>query len=491
MVRTLLAAAKQLRYDQQVIAALVIAMAIRVLVDLVGKYAGAGDNPIFFTDADIFADALKSGLAERAVSLPLLSDPRVAHWPALFQQYLFYNPYLGPDMLIHAQAPLGTLQLMAVAKAIVLGSPWMALGIFVGLYCLGALLVVRLVGACAAQPGARGTLALKLLLFSYPALFMFDRGNFHSGFASIGVVIYLISAFAGRYRWAGVVAMAYAINVRPNVALITIAEFACNETLWQALRLQIAMAVAAGVTGLAALMAAHAIDPQYSLQAFLQGYATYRHNYVLHDDGLGWNDSLYGAIRAVRSLFGSTPSYDPGASNAVTCLALLVTGGFVWLALTRRLARVEAIFVALAVCTLFTPVYGQYHILVFAAPVLIFALDSGGRARAHGVGAFLPAYVMLLLPCMIASYTPSGAIGIILAGSSVLVAGLLWHMEPQKERGSRSERLILVASLLALSPVGGAISNGLAIAALLFAAVCIVLLNASMRPGALARPIDA
>jgi hypothetical protein len=306
-----------------------------------------------------------------------------------------------------------------------------------------------------------------LLVISFPALYMLDRGNYHSGYAGICVIIYLLTAYAGKWRWLGVMAICYAINVRPNIAVITIVEFALTESFWRAFRIQVIMAAWTILAGGVALFLVHAINPEYTIGAFFKGYALYRKGYILHDAGLGGSNSLYSSARVIWYLFGAVPSYNAVAAHVVSLFGVGTLASFLGLAWTGRLSKIEAIYLAVAFCTLFTPICVEYHMLAFLAPVFVIGSEARRGDVEVGMGGVWPALALLLVLSLAFGFKPNVLSAVFLVAGAVLASVALWRAAQQGGGFSPTESLILMISVLVLCPLGGGLSNGLEVSVLL------------------------
>lgn len=461
-------------FARQALVFLLLAWISRIVLNWVLVQLHLPDVPAFFDASDIFADSIKSALAERPVSAPLLTDPKVLHWPALFRSYLFHNPYLGSGMSTHWEPPLGTLQLMGVARLMVLGSPWVALAIEIAVFCAGVAffgwLLVRLEGL----PTRAALLLAAPLCLSYPALYMLDRGNFHSGLASLCVAIYFCTTFTGRWRWLGIAALCYAINVRPNIAIVTMVELVLASSVRQAMRLPLLVAGLSGVVFVCSLLIVHYIDPGYTFSSFVRGYGIYQQRYVVEGMGLLWNDSLFGAVMRLICVFGLACPYSALASDLVIAIAGATLLCFVWLADSGRLRRSEAFFVAASCCVLFTPVYAQYHMLVFGGVLAILGFEAAqGTGRPNLRWAWI-ALALFTILCWAVDVAPSPVTALpVLLGAVLAVASL---------RSEYEGDMLAVVSLLVLTPLGGQFGNGLAVAALLSATLAALYVRAARRP---------
>lgn len=416
---------------------------------------------VFFTFDDLFADSLKSGMAQTSVSRPLLTDPRVAEWPQIFRDYLFHNPYLLPHFSIRHSTPTAMLKLMGVAWLLRLLSPWAVIGLLTAVYAGAAWLIARALAKWSGS--ARPALLLLPMLLSFPALFMLNRANFLSGFTSLGVIFYLVTCTFGRARWAGWLALSLAINLRPNVAVFILMELCREKRPLDAIRgATAAGALAIGIWA-TSFAIANRIDPHYDLQAWFQGLELYRLNYIVGYDGILWNAALENLGKVVRQALGATPLFRPEVAAASAALGLTVGSAVLWLAYKRRLTAARLAFALAALCTHFTPVLATYHALVYAAPLLLIltARDSPlGQMRpartgllfallifAALVGHHLPELTMLPLLIMLSCIFPWVAARIVFA--------------PNTTPAARTDGVLLLISALELSAIGDGITHGI------------------------------
>src|SRR6516165_9635522 len=191
---------------RQAVLFLLLAYALRLALNLTLMRLHLPWLGIFEPINDNFADSLKTAMAETSVSAPLFTSQDVRHWPALFQFCLLHNPYLGLGLSIYLLPPMSTLQLMAVARLMVLTSPWTALGAEILVYVLLVAFFMLVLRRWRILSDSTLLLLALSLLFSYPAQYMLNRGNFHSGFTSICLALYFCTAFTRRWQWLGILA---------------------------------------------------------------------------------------------------------------------------------------------------------------------------------------------------------------------------------------------------------------------------------------------
>jgi hypothetical protein len=430
----------------------------------------------------MFCDAIESALAIRALSAPLLTDPRVVQWPFIFKHYLFQNEYVGHALTIYHVLPFGLLQLMAMDEVILWDSPWAALGVLLLFYIAGAF-VVQMIADRGRTDGRDGHLAWVLFMLTYPAIFMFDRANYAAGYANLWVVFYLLTAISGKWRWAGFVALALALNIRPNAGLVALIEFAVAASLWQAVRSGLIIGAITAVIAVGSLVLAHAIDPKESIEAFLHGYGLYQNIYVFGDWGMFWNESLFGAERIIAAMFGHRPSYDANAAHWVTAACVFGLLCLVVLVGSRRTNPTETCFLAASACVLITPVYYEYHGLIMIAPVLVLCERLRRTGADPRLGRFWPILAGLIVACFALSQFPGGVAAIALFVAAVGVPVLVARLSRSGEGPSPADAAMLVASVLSLCPLGGQWTNGLAVAGLLLSASCVVVAECWRREG--------
>ena len=418
---------------------------------------------VFFTFDDLFADSLKSGMAQTSVSRPLLTDPRVAEWPQIFQGYLFHNDYLSPNFSIRHSTPVAMLKLMGVAWLLQFLSPLAVIGLLTAVYVGLAWLIAR---ALTKWSGiARPALLLLPMLLSFPALFMLNRANFLSGFTSLGVIFYLATCTFRRARWAGWLALALAINLRPNVAVFILMELCREKRPIDAIR----GAAAAGTLALGiwatSFAVANRVDPQYDLHAWFQGLALYRLNYVVGYNGIMWNAALENLGKVVRGAAGATPLFSPEVAAASSALGLTLGSAVLWLAYKRRLTAPRLAFALAALCTHFTPVLATYHALVYAAPLLLIltARDSPlAQVRRVRVGLL---FILLIFAALLGHYLPTLAMLPLLIMLSCIFPWGVAHivLAPDITPAARTDGVLLLISALELSAIGDEMTHGIII----------------------------
>ncbi len=416
----------------------------------------------FFDTGDLFADSLKSGIAQISVSAPLLNDPRTLDWPPLVQHYLHHNDYLQPGMSVHHSPPFATLLLMAFAAMLLIFSPTAVISILVALYAAGSLGLSRMMAKLPKFPTEFS--AFPVIFLAYPSLFMINRGNFHSGFTSLAVIFYVLSACCKRWKWASWLGLAIAVNLRPNVAIFALLELYRSKPRLEAMKGMAIAGLLSLLIGLISLWFAHRIDPAYSLDAFRNGFALYQTNYVEGKEGLLWNASLPNVAKVLRHQMLYSDIYSPALATAANLLgagALLGVSALAWL---RRIAGTALAFAVTAICGLFTPVLGEYHVLIFMAPLLLLILTHAEYLPAKVLWRGAAVIFALQMLCLLAWAVPATVIFAAVAAAALAFPFLVRRIINIDGHQHGIDAVLAIVCIAALSPLGDGLTNGMAAA---------------------------
>lgn len=352
------------------VGAAVLVIMLRALGDELAHAFGFQTWGMFFSPEDRYADLVKVALSYKAMFGAIAATPGFQSWPELFRGYFTANPYDTVGLTAYHIPPLPTLMYLAVAKAIVLAGPKAALALFYAIYAGLAALLGRFFVRALALPAAYGWALALLMVVSYPALFMLNRGNLAAGVTAVGLAAYAISGVAGKSRWLGIFCLAVAVNFRPNVAVFALAELAFNRSFWRAFAFMASGGVASLVMLALSYAAAHGIYPAYNIASILHGLALYNTGYVVGVDGVEWGNSLQLIGKAARHALHLTPTYNPVLAGTINALGLVAGAAVIWAMAARKLKTCEALFLLCCLSALFTPVFALYHMMAFSLAVL-------------------------------------------------------------------------------------------------------------------------
>lgn len=397
---------------------------------------------------DRFGDLVKDALSYRSFTSGIKLQA-FNSWPDIFKYYYVSADYGGIEALAAGrlthfhQPPLTTLFFIANAAFIVFTqSP--QLDIFLAwLLYLAAVQWTIWVGIPREKRSGSLLLAVwSIALFSYPALSVVTRGNFTSGFTSLFITAYLLSLFVRKKAGlAALLSLALAVNIRPNAGIFVFAlplALGFKPSLKPILQFA---ALAAGILG-ASCLVAHALYPDYTVQAFLQGLEIYKQYFIVGHSGDGANSSLFALFRdygqfslacprpvllvtllilelaivslgvrrasnwilvaplslpVLYAIFVSFLSAAPD-TLVVNTIASALVAAMACLGLWRSRNRLLiAPLVLTALYCLLCPIFSDYHLLVFLAPLLIAFFGDWERPQNHRVLFAIGAICVLIL----------------------------------------------------------------------------------------------
>ncbi len=361
-------------------------MALRGLADdIVRAFSGGAYGNMFFDPSDRYADFIKVAMSYRFIVMDAVRSHAWAHWPRIFQTYLLTNDY--NDRLAFLAdvrtAPLGNLHLAPLATLIYISCAHVivAFGAVPALLGYSALYVGGAIGACAVfrrlsgAPRGHVLFAAFALLLSFPAIWMLNRANLAAGYEAVLSFMYIVTVTTGRWRPLGWIALALAVNLRPEPALLALLELSGEAPLVRKLVRMAAPGMITVAVFVVALVGAHAAYPGYTLEHALAGVRIYYRHYVEGGAGDAWNDSLLMFPKLARLLLHIRPAASPMIISVMETAAgiALLTGA--WLAVTGRIRRVEWLFLLAALPAISMPVYGYYHTIKIGL-VLMFLMLS-------------------------------------------------------------------------------------------------------------------
>lgn len=367
------------------LAVLLALMAARSLFDSVfTAFSGASEAGMFPDTADRYADLVKVALSYRPFVQDIVHSRAWHGWSPLFQGYLFSDDYtntLANLTDLHAihpsvfhMAPMATLIYLGVARAIAaIGPGWMVCA-FIATYSLGAICIARWQGRETGGDAHARLVVIALYCCSYPALFMLTRSNL-AGFVGLLDGIYLLSLRSGRGRWAGWLALALAVNLRPEPALLALMEVLGKDGMARKI---MRMAIPGVLTLLLAGLSygiVHELYPDYTLDHMRQGLALYDRLYAQGQMGDGWNVSLQMLVKALGQMAGAAPWLNRTLRLACVGLAGLTLLYGVWLASRNRIGWNQWLFVLCAIPALALPVHAYYHMIRFI-PVALWLMHD-------------------------------------------------------------------------------------------------------------------
>lgn len=332
-----------------------------------------------FPPEDRFADLIKIAISFTKPLADVIDLSKISEWPEIFQNYFFHNPYGGIDALERGE--------LSHFMGVSLGHTYGVLNGYIAytfsptyLYIFYALLYVFCLGIGIYYMLQRIFVthviwvSIVVFIFSYPGLYIFMRGHFFSAFAVIILSIAIISLILKRERisW---IAFGIAMNMRPNFILFAPMIYAAIQTP----KAMFTYGVKLGVWSATLLILFYwimcSIYPDYTFAHTLKATQIYNTLYNYGNAGLAFGSSYYGAIYATAKLYGLIPEKITVLGHIMAMISFLplVIG-----TLMRRFSAVELTFFLSSFYVLYTPVVGDYQLLVFILPLIVYLV-----ARSH------------------------------------------------------------------------------------------------------------
>lgn len=402
---------RQDRYLPMAVLGLVCLTYVNMLYCTLGYEFGRGQMTFLAGPDDRFADVIKLSLSYRSVTQGLDETKNYQAWNPVYQHYYEYPDYGGLQSLAKGELthfhhpPFSTLVFLLCGIFLVwTGSPPLLLLLFFSIYLVEVWAMIR-IGISREKRTMPFVLGIWFFcLASYPALVIFGRGNYvNAGLTTIPITAFLLAAFTGRGRSvAALVALAIAVNIHPNAIIFLVAlplAYGLRRAIKPVLQFT---AIALAMFG-ASYFAAHALYPDYTLGTFLKGVSIYGKIYVAGGAGLRMGSSLYGLVRSLNHglRLGISFAAESKVFYAAAVVLLVAAGSAVWQDWIRPMsgaahesttneraersggmersehapAAIMAFFLVSFYCIL-SPVFADYHLLVFIAPLFLTMLEA-------------------------------------------------------------------------------------------------------------------
>lgn len=218
---------------------------------------------------------------------------------------------------------------------------------------------------------------ISAFILSYPLIFAVTRGNVICMIVGITVINFLI--FSYKYdkprRILMLFLLALAVNLRPN-SIIFIFALLINDgkkVIKKSLIFDVGIFLifSLGIFFIS-LFLASILYSDYSLPNFLAGLKIYHSLYIVGNGGLAFGSSLFGALKII---FKSPPYLE--IITTLICLCFFTF--FTSLYLKRIITKITYIYILCGIYTLGSPVFADYHLIVFFAPLVLIYLTKKNK----------------------------------------------------------------------------------------------------------------
>ncbi len=204
-------------------------------------------------------------------------------------------------------------------------------------------------------------------IFSYPFLFLLQRGNFFSVATSILVMFFTFCILKNKKILLGLLCMALALNIRPNAIFFLPILLLVINGRWFIRLLEIFL-MATCIFAFSAILAS-SIYPDYSLANFIKGLAIYHDGYVVGRGGDGYNSSFFSLLKIAFK-------YSWFIESIGSLLGFLIAGIAAICFIKNKVDSTALIFMLCVAYMCGSTTFADYHLLIFMLPLLKICVDE-------------------------------------------------------------------------------------------------------------------
>ena len=286
----------------------------------------------------------------------------------LFREYANHNPYSGmagfsSNGITHFHLPPFTTLISLLSLNLMwFIPPQIVFYSSVFLVTIGLVLLTKFV----TQDSKQSWVWAACLLCSYPFLFALQRGNLFSLFTTVLASFFVISILRKKKVLLGLLCLALAVNIRPNIIFLLPALVLLPKEFW--LRKVMIFVISSLIIFFLSVWIDASLYPDYTLEIFLKGFAIYHSLYVAGGGGDAYNSSLFGLLKALSG-------YSKRAEIIGLIVGVLVTGFVVFGSLAKKIDKTTSIFLLCIACMLSTAIFADYHLLLFFLPLFAMSME--------------------------------------------------------------------------------------------------------------------
>ena len=349
----------------------------------IGAVPPAWSNP--FLMHDIFGDFVKLGFAYYDPMVQIMPATSFVQYKSTLSAYFYSNPYsnspalAGQGLTVFHLPPL--YQIIEKIGSIAM-ERFDPINVYIAAIFMLVLWVAYVLKVFKENKKTWIVLLLAVVL-SYPSLFAFQRGNLPSYVASMLIIssILLAKTNCSRWPWASI-GIALAVAIRPNYVLI--AGFIPLVSMQDASRSRririifLALIAVIAIYGLL-MLAASWLVPGYNYATFYRAYSYYVKHYEFGLDGINYCSSPFRLVSLAFSDFSSQGSQimlQSFLKSVFIALGTGISGWSLWLGATQRVRPSKSLLIFLLGNVISTPVFADYHLLVFFGPIILSLLEK-------------------------------------------------------------------------------------------------------------------
>ncbi len=265
------------------------------------------------------------------------------------------------------------------------------------------------------------------LFLSYPFLFLLSRGNLYSYITFICLIYYIFLVSKNKYYLA-LTALSIAVNIRPNTVIFLL--FLLCSVKSNFLKFFIYFAILSIGVFFGSLEISNYFYQDYTIKNFLVGLENYYKIYVDNFIGMPYGSSLQSVSTIIfrDNFFAKT-------IPIVMSSIILIIGIYAYL--KDLISKSTYLYILCCICMLTTSVFGDYHLLIFIAPVLVLYQELKSsqikeKYTFENIVVFLGCIICLVPKNYIFSRGISAQVIINPLLTCVMLASLYWNIFRRK-----------------------------------------------------------
>ena len=340
-----------------------------LIVEIINAFT-ANKISLLFDRLDIYADLIKTSLSLNHIVGEVALIPGFNNWPVEIKTYALHNPYkdfdpLFPSLSIFHHTPLTFNYFQIFSFFLVKGiNPLHLVLLNIILLCLFFLKIINICKKIYSFNSEKLIFVMLNLFIGYPTLCIVNRGNFQSGYSSVffilGILLYFEKNILSKFF------LSLSLNIRPNLflALLTLLNKKNNP-----FHLLIELVLIFSAILLCAYFFAINISSNYNIDNFYQALKIYNDLYIVGPHGNGANSSLH-SLAKLLSLFFLNFKYN----FSLLCFIYLIF--FFKYIKSNKVSYASNVYFGCCMTMLFTPVFADYHLLIFITPLILAIFES-------------------------------------------------------------------------------------------------------------------
>lgn len=335
-----------------------------IFLQILSIFSGTSNS--FFYNSDKFADIIKFTLSFNFFPINIDS------YPDYIKEYYFNNPSKGIEGVGVTKTNFGMP--LSVITSYLSYFLFYTVGIYktLILYLFLAITFFYLITKLIIKNNTNLFYLAMIFLLSYPFLYLLQRGNFFSLLSFLFLLSSVILNFKGK-SFLSMLFLVMAINFRPNLLIFLPLIFLRCENIYIKF---FYFCLTLFVTTAFFIIVTKFLYPDYSLKNFLWYLEYYKTNYIIGDLGYPFSLSLLSLYKFIALKFNLPLNVLLFLKvNTILLFFLFIFSNLRYFVF-NRISYLELAFCLCVLSLIFTPVFADYHMLIFILPLIIFYFDG-------------------------------------------------------------------------------------------------------------------